>query len=568
MRIFCLIVLLFLSSPCQAAFKSANDPIDPKSAWNPRPLRDDIILPAPCGLSLVLRAINVPSGSAGQDRAFSMGIGNGPNQERKIYEGKFPGYIGAPFSKADLPAGWRVRGAARDGWYFIGKYEISRLQWDAVMGAVSDEGVETPSLCPRPKTGCNLPAANISWFEAQQFLKKYNAWLIKNHLSSLPAFRGTKNIGFLRLPTEEEWEYAARGGAMVPPEWWGANDIFPLEKGSNFQDYAVLTGDNVMTAPLGIGSRRPNPLGLHDTAGNVREMIEGHFKMSVADIDEGAPVRRLHGAAGGILTKGGGFRSSVNSALPGWRDEMPLYTANGPGKSDETGIRVAMGALAIPSASHLEKLRAEGGKAATPGRSYGILKSSPQELLAGLIADASPQSRDTLEKIAVLLADQDYARRMEMRRNQEQLFRSLLYQAETLRAFAVRYEQTLKAINDIKKVLKATTNQDILTDGEERLREARQNLDNYLQALQMGAEYYLTSLRLLSTGTPESVEKLIAQCRMEYSSNTVFDQHMLENIQALARHVENARNKNVRALSQKAILADILPANLFRILPL
>ena len=134
-------------------------------AWNPKPMYDDIILPMPCGLKMALRTVAVPVSSLMRDKSFSMGVNNSSNSGRNLYERQFEGYIAAPFTLHDLPESWQKNlqtgNLANDSFYFIGKYEISRLQWAAVDKAVAENGVENADLCPRPDMpGGNLPAGS------------------------------------------------------------------------------------------------------------------------------------------------------------------------------------------------------------------------------------------------------------------------------------------------------------------------------------------------------------------------------------------------------------------------
>ena len=102
-----------------------------------------------------------------------------------------------------------------------------------------------------------------------------------------------------RLPTEAEWEYAARGGHRVSESQLNQEEFFPLD-GQPYSDYAVFTEPGSAKPPeklAWIGSKCSNPVGLFDTAGNAAEMVLDPFRFSLGF--------RLHGATGGFIAKGG-----------------------------------------------------------------------------------------------------------------------------------------------------------------------------------------------------------------------------------------------------------------------
>lgn len=597
--------------PALAAFASSSDAVPLESVWNPRPDKDDIVLPMPCGLSMAFRAISVPAGSLIEDRTFAMGVVNAADGERQIYERQFDGHIAAPFTRADLPEAWRrvlpAQGSAGgDTVYFIGKYEVSRAQWQAVMDALNADGDENPAACPaargaaqatktagqkpdqksgqksaqksgqtagqtagqarRAPAGSNLPETGISWFDAQEFLQKYNAWLARHHAASLPRFAGTQNIGFVRLPTEEEWEYAARGGARVPPEWWADRDVFPLEDGKSLRDYAVFSGESALSAPAPIGSRNANPLGLHDTAGNARELVDGFFRLSVADMRAGAVQRRLHGAAGGMLSKGGGFRGDEAAMAPGRRDEVPLYTATGPSRPADLGLRLVIAGLNIPNAQRLELLRTEERTPAKAGGA-GLKARTPLEAVAEL-AEAAPALKPRLDRLGAMLEDQNEATARERAQNLEREYRSLLYQAETLRAFAFRYSAAHKQREKVRALMRGTLDAATRAQAEKLLAEANSDLKDYLQSLEMGAGHYKNGLALVSAAEKAETDRLAARSRQEYGGKGVFDTHMRQNVDTLEQRLAEYRARGASGLSARQILRGILPEQHFKLLPL
>ena len=119
--------------------------------------------------------------------------------------------------------------------FCIGKYEVTQEEWEAVMG-------NKPSHFP----GGRKPVENVSWDDIKQFLERLNRLTEKNY----------------RLPTEAEWEYAARGGKL--------SKGFRYSGSNNLDSVAWFDGNCIKKTAI-VGQKKSNELGLYDMSGNVAE---------------------------------------------------------------------------------------------------------------------------------------------------------------------------------------------------------------------------------------------------------------------------------------------------------
>jgi formylglycine-generating enzyme required for sulfatase activity len=170
--------------------------------------------------------------------------------------------------------------------FHIGKYEVTQKEWRAIMGT-------NPSHF---KDCDNCPVEEVSWNDAQEYIKKLNTKTGKNH----------------RLPTEAEWEYAARGGNQSNDyKYAGTNDESNLYRYANFADkninysWSIKTQDDGYKNTAPVGSYQPNELGIYDMSGNVSEWCSDwygsdYYKNSSSNNPKGAnsgSYRVLRGGA-------------------------------------------------------------------------------------------------------------------------------------------------------------------------------------------------------------------------------------------------------------------------------
>lgn len=175
---FLLIAACLLAPDTGHAALKARDDVKAEDAFNPNPAPDDLILPMPCGQSMVLKAVGVRGKGLLWDLETRFGRRDGGSDDRGYYDSPYASAISGPFVLKDLPPDWRqkIKAANPDAdsmqFYFEGKYEVSKRQWDAVMGGQCMDGDALPALSPEDAR----PVVEVSWHEAQEFTRKYTEW--------------------------------------------------------------------------------------------------------------------------------------------------------------------------------------------------------------------------------------------------------------------------------------------------------------------------------------------------------------------------------------------------------
>ncbi|MBZ5621427.1 MAG: formylglycine-generating enzyme family protein [Acidobacteriia bacterium] len=190
--------------------------------------------------------------------------------------------------------------------FYLAKYEVTQAQWKKVMG-------NNPSVFQgsRVKDDADLhPVDSVTWEDAQAFIRKLNAM---------------EKTAAYRLPTETEWEYAARAGAVEEP---------PKEE---LEQYAWQSGSYARPRPPNpdtskptthvVGQKKPNAWGLYDMLGNVWEWVQNYYNEQRLAGPEPPAAGNTHVLRGGSFL---GDRKNVRFS----------EHAGGPGSGFDVGFRI------------------------------------------------------------------------------------------------------------------------------------------------------------------------------------------------------------------------------------
>jgi formylglycine-generating enzyme required for sulfatase activity len=211
--------------------------------------------------------------------------------------------MGSPDGDEDARNDEKPEHLVRVSDFYIGKYPVTQALWEAVM-----DGNNPPRFQDDDR-----PVESVSWDDAQAFVQALNQ-----------ITRGKRLEGYhYRLPTEAEWEYAARGGQYHAESYKYAGsdrlkDVGWFEENSGYETNTV-------------GLKNPNQLGLYDISGNVREWCEDWYGGTeyYQNCKSKEPVENPTGpkSGGSRVLRGGGWFSDAQdcraahrySYWPGYR---------------------------------------------------------------------------------------------------------------------------------------------------------------------------------------------------------------------------------------------------------
>jgi formylglycine-generating enzyme required for sulfatase activity len=176
-----------------------------------------------------------------------------------------------------------------DRGFWMGKYEVTQEQYESLMGT-------NPSYFTGGGKDC--PVDTVSWNDAKEFILRLN----------------TRNDGFVySLPSEAEWEYAARAGTTTAFAFGDSMNSTQANFDGNNVPYGSAPNGPSLGKTTRVGSYKPNAWGLYDMHGNVSEWVEDIYQDSSAELPTDGSPNTTRGDSSRRVSRGGNWSSAVSA---------------------------------------------------------------------------------------------------------------------------------------------------------------------------------------------------------------------------------------------------------------